>query len=183
MKRLLATAAVGSGLVLASGSASAQSIIEQPNNHQTKVDVEVHGVFGYSWHRGWYDRGYWVGGGWGVGVRVGVPLMPNGPVRTINNSLMLNLGGELLFWSYYYGWDQAMELVAPLALQWNFYLLPAFSLFLEGGLALGVAGCCGFGFWPGLALGGRVHFNGRADYPALVFRVGFPVGFTLGVAF
>jgi hypothetical protein len=186
MKRYLAAVAVGGGLVLAGGAANAQAIISEPGRHVSRTDTEVHGVLGtgYRWNRGWWTTG------WGVGLRVGIPLMDNGPVRTINNSLVFNFGGELLFWDYYYRdgyWGAAAELIVPLELQWNFYLLPAFSLFLEGGAAIGWAGCgdawCGFGIWPGLALGGRIHFNGRADYPALVFRFGFPVGFTLGVAF
>jgi hypothetical protein len=168
--------------MLAAGSASAQSIIEQPGNHASKVDVEVHGILG---SRFWGNGGGW---GWGAGVRVGIPLMANGPIRTINNSFNLNVGGEVLFWSDYWGrgWGGAMEFVVPVEVQWNFYLLPALSLFAEGGIAFDFSTCgayCGFGVWPGVAVGARIHFNGRADYPALVVRAGFPVGLTLGVAF
>ena len=40
-----------------------------------------------------------------------------------------------------------------------------------------------FSFYPGGAIGGRVHFKGGTNLPSLTVRVGFPVGLTIGVSF
>lgn len=183
-KKLLLIAGATTALVLGTaGEASAQMIISSPGAHENKVEIEPH----LTW------AGYY--GGLGVGLRVGIPLIPNGPVQTINNSLALSLGGDFFFYSYgrggYFG---AAALTIPVMLQWNFYLHGVFSLFVEGGVAADFyfyhrgVGCgdfdygCSFGIWPGLALGGRVHFNGRAGYPALTFRFGFPAS-SIGISF
>ncbi len=181
MKRLLLAAAAGASLMAATvvtTEAEAQAIIGQPGRHGMHVEVEPHLIL--NWYGvGWGGGGY--GAGWGAGVRVGIPLMTNGPIASINNSLALGLGLDALVYSWgdrwsRYGFGGAIEPVLSVNLQWNFYLFGAFSLFLEGGVAAGLGFCgseCGFWVWPGLALGGRVHFGGRADLPSLTFRFGF----------
>lgn len=188
MKRFLLTAAAGAALLAVTPDARAQSFINSPGRHAMRPEVELHGILnpvGCGWSSCW-------GGGWGAGVRVGIPLLYNGPVPGLNNSLHLGLGGDLLVYNWgdrynRYGYAGALAPVLSTTLQWNFYLLGALSLFVEGGLAAGIDVCsgdgCGFWLWPGLAVGGRVHFRGGADYPALTFRLGFPTGINLGISF
>lgn len=73
-------------------------------------------------------------------------------------------------------------------LQWNFFLTPVWSVFVEAGFAPRVwfdtPGHNDERFlpWPGASIGTRIHFT-RGSYPALTIRVGFPTGLTLGVSF
>lgn len=188
MKKLLLASAASAALMVTAAAphqAQAQAIIGHPGQHGTKTEIELHGILNYGcgWNHCW-------GGAWGLGARIGIPLMPNGPVPSINNSLALGIGLDALVYTWGDRWNRgfgaALEPVVSVNAQWNFYFFGAFSMFLEGGVAAGFGFCgseCGFWLWPGLALGGRVHFSGRADYPTLTFRFGFPTGFNLGVSF
>ena len=164
------------------GTAHAQSFASRHGAHTSRFDVEPHFVLGYG-----FDRGSGYSSGYGFGVRFGVPLMPHGPTN-LNNSLVLSFGADVTYWNSRFQhntfWGTS-EVIVPIMLQWNFYLSRWFSFFPEAGVAVGIGGCAGCAFFaaPGFALGGRVHFDGRAGYPALVFRIGFPVGFTVGIAF
>ena len=183
--RIALVAAMASTSALSSArTAEAQSFAGTPGRHVSGFDVEPHFVFGYGFSRGPGDYG----GGFGGGIRFGIPLMRNGPVPSINNSLVLSLGADFTWWSGHIDHSNvwvSSEVVIPVMLQWNFYLAPAFSLFPEAGIAIGFAGCgdCGVYVAPGFALGGRIHFSRDAGYPALVIRIGFPVGLTAGIAF
>jgi opacity protein-like surface antigen len=184
MKRFLAAAAIATALVLGGSAASAQSIIRQPGQHQNKVEFEIHGIVGWHWRHAY---GYSLG----PGFRVGIPIVQNGFVRTINNSVAINFGLDVLFWPGYGGYA---SLVSPVMLQWNFYLTGRLSVFGEAGVAFEFypfdRGDCRFGgcgeyfwLWPGLAGGARYHFGGSAGFPTLTMRLGFPTGFNIGVSF
>ncbi len=154
----------------------------QDGLHASGMDVEAHVIFGYGFERG---PGY--AGGFGLGLRFGVPIVPRGLLSSVRDSLVLSFGADYIYWA---GSSQPStfwsdsEIVAPVVLQWNFYLSPSLSVFPEAGVAVGVGGCPGCLLYalPDIALGMRVHFDGESGYPALVIRVGFPVGITLGVA-
>lgn len=176
-------ALAAAGVMAMTGSAWAQSFAGRPGAHVTGVEVEPQVVVGYG-----FDRGPGYTDGFGFGLRLGIPLMANGPITSINDSLALSVGADLVYWNGSYNqntfWGTS-ELLIPVMLQWNFYLTRVFSIFPEAGVALGIGGCsdCGFYAAPGFALGARIHLDGRAGYPALVARIGFPAGLTLGVAF
>src|SRR5688500_18472731 len=81
--RLLSAAAV---LVLAasSGTANAESIIRNPGDHPNyKVELEPHLDFGWA--------NLYASNGFGAGVRVGIPIVHNGFISTINNSVAISL--------------------------------------------------------------------------------------------
>ncbi len=183
MRTLHAIALCSALAALSGGVAEAQSYAGRPGQHVTRFDVEPHVLFDYGFNRGPGDYG----GGFGAGIRFGIPLMRNGPVPSINDSLVLSLGADFTWWSGHHDQNSvwvASDVVIPVMLQWNFYLAPAFSLFPEAGIAVAFPGCGGCGVYaaPGLALGGRIHFS-DGGYPALVIRVGFPMGLTAGIAF
>ncbi|HKU40830.1 MAG TPA: hypothetical protein VJR89_21865 [Polyangiales bacterium] len=114
----------------------------------------------------------------GFGVRVDIPIVPEGLLQTARDDLAITLGGDLLFD------DGEVWVGIPVGLQWNFYIEQKWSVFPELGIAL----LFGEGHHHGddvdveplLAVGGRYHFNTRN---ALVLRVGWPIGIQFGITF
>lgn len=145
-------------------SARADSIIRTPGAHPSySIEVEPHLFFGV---------GGGLGSAVGPGVRGTIPLVHNGFVKTINNSVGLGFGLDL---PLSHGHD-AYTLV-PLVMQWNFWLASHWSAFVEPGLQIA------FGhdnaIHPSLSLGGRYHFN---ESVALTLRAGYP-GVSVGASF
>jgi hypothetical protein len=144
--------------MLFSAAAMAQSTIRQPGAHvDYAVEVEPHLAFGL-----FEPLGAPTGTGFGAGLRVTIPVVRNGFVPTINNSVGISLGFD---WVHYY--DGGSEnigycasyvpgpggtrictavggpfagpsnyLYFPAAMQWNFWLTDQFSVFGEPGLAI-----------------------------------------------
>jgi hypothetical protein len=192
--RLLAAAAFAAATALGS-SAHAQSIIKNPGDHPDyKVEVEPHLNFG------WASR--WASNGVGVGGRFSIPVVKNGFVPTINNSVAISFGLDYLRYGGCYGngaifkssdCGGASFLLLPVAMQWNFWLSPTWSVFGEPGLYIyhGIYDdpCAGLGAicaTPSRTsvdflfhAGGRFHFN---DTVALTMRVGYPT-LSVGVSF
>jgi hypothetical protein len=197
MKRFLAAAAGVGGLMVASGAAQAQSIIREPGNHDHSVEVEIHGFIDYGWH---YDYAGYGAYDIGPGFRIGIPILNNGFVRSINNDVRINFGGDLHwlpgYTAEFFGWINS-----PVVMQWNFFLTDRWSVFGEAGLAFdlylfnqsvgpncynhggGNVYCDLFWFYPSFAGGARYHFGGHGGFPTLTMRLGYPVGFNIGVSF
>ena len=194
--RLLAVAAF-SAVAALSPTAGAQSIIKSPGDHPDyKVEIEPHLVFGFA------NRGY-ASGAFGAGARFSIPIVQNGFVSTINNSVAISFGLDYLRFNgcYYRGFNNDFDCSAsflnfPVAMQWNFWLTPRFSVFGEPGLYIyhgffddicgrdpRFRGNCNTPTTTGVdflfAAGGRLHFN---DTVALTLRVGYPT-VSLGVSF
>jgi hypothetical protein len=117
-------------LGLASAPAAAQ--IRNPGAHPSYgVELEPHLVVQ------WADEPFWDDAGIGVGLRASIPLIQNGPVRTINNSLAIGFG---LDWAHFdcgpYDSCDADNFWFPLVVQWNFFVTPSISLFPELGLGI-----------------------------------------------
>src|SRR5262245_18376296 len=73
--------------------AAAESIIKNPGDHPDyKFELEPHGVFGWG-H-------LYVGSGYAFGVRGSIPIVDNGFVPSINNSVAISFG---LDWVRYSG--------------------------------------------------------------------------------
>src|ERR1700742_955133 len=94
--RLLGRATVAILLLFWAGTARAQ--IKEPGNHP-KYAVELEPHFLAHW-----DEPYWGGDGIGVGLRASIPIIEDGPVTTINNSLAIGFGFD---WAHFSGgcWD------------------------------------------------------------------------------
>lgn len=166
--------------------ARAVNIIKSPGDHPDyHVELEPHLLFGWAhlYH----------GNGVGLGGRFTIPIVDNGFVKTINNSVGVTFGIDWLHYGgcYYrvgrveYGCD-ANFFFFPVAMQWNFWLTDKWSVFGEPGLYVyhgtfdddycnGVAGPCNYptrtGVEPALYLGGRFHFNEKVS---LTMRIGYP---------
>ncbi len=175
----------------------AQSIIKQPDNHpHYAFELEPHLIVTP------FDApDFPSDGGWGVGVRGSIPILQNGFVPSINNSVAIGFG---LDWVHYDlapyrggcarfeatannvpvcvdagGNGSANYLYVPVVMQWNFWLHPRWSVFGEPGLAFSHHSGGGLGVEPDFAVGGRFHIN---DSIGLTLRLGYPAT-TFGVSF
>jgi hypothetical protein len=179
--------------------ADAQMIIKTPGDHpEYKVELSPHLDFG------WTNR-YYASSGFGLGFRATIPIVQNGFIPNLNNSVGISFGLDWLRYSgcygaYYNGFDcgGASYFLFPVAMQWNFWLTPHFSVFGEPGFYIyhgvfddycndprfkGTAFNCGYPTRTGVDFalwgGGRYHFN---DTIALTARIGYPT-FDAGVSF
>jgi hypothetical protein len=195
LAKLASLVAVGLAVAVPS-SAEAASTIRSPNPPQYKVEIEPHGIFAG-------DVLYYEGTtGFGAGVRFSIPLMSPGFIKTINDSIAISFGPDLVHFDSYryncgggycYNGTDFWRLYFPVAMQWNFWLTDKWSVFGEPGLVFrhdfvsdycppGVACTANgvhtidFAFWAGA----RFHFSDRV---ALTMRVGFPEAFSIGVSF
>jgi hypothetical protein len=200
-KLLLALGCASSLCALTETPAHAESIINNPGDHPDyKFELEPHGLLGWG-H-------LYAGNGFGVGIRGSIPIVDNGFVKTINNSVAISFGLDWLRYSgcYYRGYRGrngsfadygcgASYFIFPVAMQWNFWLTTRWSVFGEPGLYIyhGVYNdfCDPNVFGPGcdppthtgvdfaFYAGGRFHFNEKV---ALTMRVGYPT-LSVGVSF
>jgi hypothetical protein len=136
MRQLHRTALFGfaCAVVLAVASSTAFAQIRNPGAHpRYGVELEPHLVLQ------WTDEPYWDDEGIGIGLRGSIPIIDNGPIRTINNSLAISFG---LDWAHfgdcgrYDDFCDANDFWFPIVAQWNFWLTKSISLFPEIGLAI-----------------------------------------------
>ncbi len=173
------------------GAARADDTIKHPGDHpHYAVEIEPHLLLGL-------DNIY-ASSGFGAGARFSIPIVENGFVRTINNSVAITFGADLLHYGTSCGRGNAFDCSAnylffPVAMQWNFYVARKWSVFGEPGLFIyhgfydscaNVNGPCfspgsATGVRPALYLGGRYHFT---EHIALTMRIGYPT-FSVGVSF
>lgn len=171
---------------LLANSASAQ--IDAAGKH-SRYTVELEPLLVWQWN----GAEAAVDDGLGFGLRASIPVLQDGPVTTINNSLALTFG---LQWAHFFecrGWDDCSEndFWVPAALQWNFFLTPMLSIFPEFGLGFRHAvftdpicqnGRCrttSLEVHPVLWFGGRFRMT---DTIAIVMRLGTPT-LHVGVSF
>jgi hypothetical protein len=189
--KLVAVAAL-SAVVAVSADANAESIIKSPGDHPNySVEIEPHVNFG------WANRGFVGSAAFGLGARFSIPIVQNGFIPSINNSVAISFGLDYLRYgcNVRYFNDREYDcgasfLLFPVAMQWNFWFTPKFSVFGEPGLYVYHGffdDVCGSDprFRNGvvcstptktsidwmLHAGGRFHFN---DTIALTLRVGYP---------
>ncbi|MDP9036276.1 MAG: hypothetical protein M3O50_15855 [Myxococcota bacterium] len=188
--RALLACAVFAATALVCGATSADNTIKRPGDHPSyHVEIEPHLSLG----SGRWDN-YYAAGGYGVGVRFGIPVVDNGFVSTINNSVAISFGLDITHYDgcWYHGGCSANYLDFPVTMQWNFYVAQRWSVFGEPGLAIyhGFISDCPAGFQcpftptvtgiqPAFYVGGRYHFS---DTTALTLRLGFP-NFSFGFSF
>jgi hypothetical protein len=161
--RALGLATLAVGLTFPS-LARAEGSIRHPGDHlRYTFEAEPHLTLGFN---GPID----VGGILGIGFRGTFPIVHQGFVRTINNSVGINVGLDL------FPHDGKVDVLVPVAMQWNFWFTKNWSAFGEPGFVLGTGQQS---LVPMLAVGGRYLFT---DSVALVFRAGFPA-FSVGTSF
>jgi len=178
--------------------AQADDTIKHPGDHPDyKIEIEPHGLFA------WED--FYGGNGFGAGGRFTIPVVRNGFIPSINNSIGVSFGLDFVHYSgcYYKAFGTstgcgANYLFFPVAMQWNFYVAERWSVAGEPGLFLYTGfyddnglgdfcnnngGCSGSptrtSVRPSLSLVGRYHFNEKIS---LTMRVGYPT-LSVGVSF
>jgi hypothetical protein len=197
-------ALLGAAMVLAANGARADDTIKHAGEHpKYPVEIEPHGLWG------WRHYYYTPDDGFGLGVRFAIPVVDNGFIPSINNSVAISFGADWLHYAgatcYYYGLPpngpgpcyalgDANYLLFPVAMQWNFFVAQRWSVFGEPGLAIyhGFFDYCNnvppgtrcatptqTGIDFAFYAGGRFHFG---DHAALTMRIGYPT-FSVGVSF
>lgn len=182
------------GLLALSSGANAQ--ISRPGAHHSyAMELEPHLVVQWEKEPQCGDEGF------GLGGRLSFPVIDNGPVPSINNTLAIGVG---LDFAYFDGecfgtwrgvrarWNDGSgtSLWVPVVAQWNFFFAESFSAFTELGLAInrqawewcdggGCASQSDIDVDPVLWFGGRVH---ASDAIAFTFRLGYP-SLLLGASF
>jgi hypothetical protein len=202
LRRCVVAAAVATALGWAA-PAQADRIIDRPlQQPEYSVEIEPHALLGPLPPPG--DSG---GLGFGAGLRLSIPVLRDGFIRPINDSVAIGFG---LDWVHYDGEQAAVGrcaqfvpgpngtqicievtsdsgpadyYYAPVVMQWNFWLFDAFSSFAEVGLAPYYQSQeyedGDLGITGLFQLGGRLHF---APWAALSFRIGYPT-LSLGLSF
>jgi hypothetical protein len=167
----------------AAPAAADDDTIKHPGDHPSyHVEAEPHLLLGWG---GW-------GGGLGIGGRFSIPVVQNGFVPSINNSVAVSFGLDVMFYNgcYYAGGCSSTGFDFPVTMQWNFYVAQRWSVFGEPGLVIyhnvwNCNGACqGNGpadtfVEPAIYLGGRYHIS---DSVALTMRLGWPA-FSFGGSF
>jgi hypothetical protein len=148
----VATRIVASAIAtLVAGRAHAVSTIKTPDPPVYSVEIEPKLNLSYL-----FGTAYG-GDALGPGVRFSIPLMSPGFVKTINDSVGIGFGLDILHYNggyyggyygycngnpkdcpgYSYGYDSSFWAVGvPVVMQWNFWLTDKWSVFGEPGLTL-----------------------------------------------
>lgn len=165
--------------------------IHRPYSHPIyNVELEPHFV-GH-----WTDRPFRTDVGVGIGFRASIPIIQRGPIRTLNNNLAISFGAD---WSHFSVCRRdepdcdGNDFRFPIVMQWNFFLLPWWSVFPEAGIAIHHArwgwrcdrgGDCrvsdyNTGVSPAFWLGTRFSLS---DMFSFTLRMGYP-SFLAGISF
>lgn len=190
MRQVLLVSSLLTLFALAFAPPRASAQINMPGRHpHYVVELEPHLVWQWNNDEAASDDGI------GIGGRASIPILEDGPVRTINNNLAISFGID---WAHfpdcrYNGGCVEDDIWVPVVMQWNFFLTPRISIFPEFGLAFRDAI---FGYddpycdrndcrhsslrvYPAFWFGGRIHL---IDSVALVLRLGTP-SLHFGVSF
>lgn len=185
---------VASALTWSTDAAADTLIIKRPGYHpRYSFEAEPHLLIGLMDPPGPAN-----GNGIGVGFRGTIPLVHNGFVPSINNSVGIGFGIDFVHYGYGSGrcrrfnsfgdceYSDANNLNAiwlPVVMQWNFFLSKNWSVFGEPGLAFRYESngdASRLRVEPiHLYVGGRFHFS---ETVTLTMRLGYPT-FSVGVSF
>lgn len=160
---------IAAGAALALSAPAFATDISEPFSGDRAMALEFHAGF----------TGY--GSGLVGGGRFGIPIVDNGFIGPINNSVYINFGADFYLLSRVAGFRSNRGGIAiglPVALQWNFYFSDDWSAYAEAGLNFYIdsyfleGNDLRFGgSWLITAVGGRYHLN---ESMALIGRVGSP---------
>ncbi len=133
------------------------------------------------WHLGVHAGVSHFGPGLAAGARVGIPLVDNGFISTLNNAVFLSVGADLYYTRYRTGAgqdDAGLGVGVPLTVHWEFYFPRRWSAYAELGLNVFLSPSLlrdgegiEAGGWIAAAAGAVWRF---ADRAALELRLGNP---------
>ena len=116
--------------------------IKQPGAHADySLEVDPHLVVQHARGPFFDDEGL------GLGLRLSIPLVRNGPIDTINNNMGISFGGDIAFFGTDFGCRSRQngllgddcdgtDLWLPVTWQWNFFFTKVVGAFFEPGLAV-----------------------------------------------
>jgi hypothetical protein len=170
IRSMVASAALVAATLAAQQHAQADTIIKDPNPPKYPVEIEPKLNVAALFYKSYGGEGF------GPGVRFSIPLMSPGFIKTINNSVAIGFGLDLMrynggyygYYGYYNycnnnrnrcpGWTGAYDasfwaIHVPVVMQWNFWITDKWSVFGEPGLTIRHAfypdvGYCGAGYDP-----------------------------------
>lgn len=179
---LLAATLTVSGAAFAQSSSSGSSF-DQPNglfdrtSHDRKPEIAV-----------FVSMPYFYGFGVGVGARYSMPLLKDGFIDSLNDSVELELGADYAFtWSGLFGSFNEHQFDLAAEGRWTFHMTPQFDLYGKLGIGPGfwvasasVAGLnassAGFLFYFDVAAGARYRLSDtfllRAELGSYGLRLG-----------
>lgn len=141
--------------------------VERPGHHTDYlIEVEAHGLVSTT-----DPPSSLAGRGVGVGGRVMVSVLGKGVLPGLNDSLAVGAGGDWVASS------SDPHTWIPVVAQYNLWLVPRFSLFLEPGVAFMVGS--GRFIRPAVSIGGRYEVAKRI---AIIARAGLPLA-TVGLSY
>jgi hypothetical protein len=188
MSRSAPLAALAAAVLCAPKVALAAEVIRTPGDHPSySVEVEPHLLFGWNT--------LFPGDGFGGGARVSIPVVQNGFIQSLNDSVAVTFGLDVVHYDGCYiprYSCTANYLLVPAAVQWNFYVARQWSVFGEPGFFVyhGFFDACPAGYecvnvpnatsvQPAVFVGGRYHFS---ESTSLTMRLGYPT-VSFGVSF
>jgi len=178
--RLALSGALLGMIALASVPGRAESIVKQPGNHpRYAVEFEPHLLLGWANINANdpFPRriDFANNAGFGPGMRLSIPLVDNGFVKSINNNVALGVGVD---WAHY--GPNSNVLWFPVVMQWNFFLTDVITVFGEPGGAIRSVSGNRHTEWHVdgvLQLGAKFMFSRNVG---LTLRAGYPY-FSLGL--
>lgn len=189
---LLPLAAALSSTLLTAPAFADRLVIKNPGQHPNYTfEAEPHLALGF------FDFGPGDDDGIGLGFRGTIPIVENGFVSTINNSVGIGFGVDWLSYDHHHCHDEPRGVRVcdehdidrfwiPVVMQWNFWLSENWSVFGEPGLSIRFDDRDDrndrdghMDIDPTLFLGGRFALS---DAVQLTMRLGHPT-FTFGVSF
>lgn len=169
----VAAAAVFACLHVA-GTAGASPITQVGNHPTYAVEIEPHFSAGTdNGPRFKHDNGF------GPGARFSIPIVENGFVPTINNSVAISFGIDWVYRGEGFGGDSVNEFVLPVTMQWNFWVTDNWSFFGEPGVAIDAFFNRDWRLLPAFYGGARWNATENVN---IVFRLGYP-STSVGVSF
>jgi hypothetical protein len=128
--------ALSAALVVVLTAAGVRAQIDRPGAHPSySAELEFHGLV--QW-----DVEPWNHNGFGLGARASIPVIAQGPITTVNNSLAVAFGFDWAHASHCHPEPRYNARVDcsnnnfefPVTVQWNFFFSDVISLLVELGL-------------------------------------------------
>ena len=120
LKKALATTALVSTLSYATPAMAADFTLTEPHTGDRSKTLELHAGFGY------FDLAP------ALGARVGIPIVKNGFIGSLNNSVSITVGADVYATLLNFG----IGVGVPVTVAWNFYFNDQFSAFADVGINL-----------------------------------------------
>ena len=158
------------------GQSSGESVVRKPGGLMDASEHDRPSMLSF-----FLELPYYGGFGLGAGARYTLPLLKNGFISNLNDSVELEFGADGWF-SFYGFW----ALGVPVEGRWTFHITPEFSAYGKVGVGLGVAAVTAFNgapyfyVYPSVNAGvlyklGGIYFRGEIGVPGLKVGIAIPL--------